>query len=178
MSGCLTSRAVYLIQVVISSHLFSVPYSPLHPSANIILWFIGPFIYWGLALPCAPVSHLSPLSCFGLRTDWRGIQMRRGTHQRPTASSQLTHPLNPSTTNQRRYIMNSAHRAGWWRQKQYCFHLRFSEVKRESHLLRCQDCQRMTNDSDTINHFHLSFHSKVGRPASPAHATSTKKAVY
>lgn len=53
-----------------------------------------------------------------------------------------------------------SYRLGQWLQVQYCFHLTFSEVKWESHLLRCRDCQCMTMDG--IHHFHLCLYSEQG----------------
>lgn len=119
-------------------------------------------MYWCLCLSLillCPTSLLS--SWMEDRLTWESNEARdtSTTHYLVTADA----PLNPSTTNQRYYIISSVNRAGQWLQVEYCFHLSFSEVKWESHPLRCQDCQRMTNDSDTIKHFHLSFHSKEGK---------------
>lgn len=67
--------------------IHSVVYSVLH--------LLPPL---SLSLSCPPLSHLS--SPAGWRTDWRGSQMKRGAHQRPTASSQLTyHSIRQPPTN-------------------------------------------------------------------------------
>lgn len=57
--------------------------------------------------------HVTPVSSpVGRRTDWRGSQMKRGTHRRPGASSQLTHPLNPSAANQTVLHHELSHQSG------------------------------------------------------------------
>ena len=126
-----------------------------------ILSVVYSFIYFlgYLSSSCPSTSPLS--SWMEDRLTWESNEARDTSTTRCLVTADA--PLNPSTTYQRYYIINSVNRAGQWLQVQYCFHLRFSEVKWESHPLRCQDCQRMTNDSDTINHFHLSFHSKEGK---------------
>lgn len=147
------------ILILISSLLFfSLPYHWI--SLNYVIYsfnHLPPSVSLSpsLILRC-PTSLLS--SWMEKRLTWESNEARdtSTTHCLVTADA----PLNQSTTNQQYYIINSVNRAGQWLRVQYCFHLTSSEVKWESHPLRCQDCQQMTNDSDTINHFHLSFHSK------------------
>lgn len=157
----MTSK-ILLFTLCLCLHLFS---SSLHLICHgylNILSFFSTLIHWCLFLLLLSMCSTSLLcSWVEGRLTWESNEARYTS----TACCLVTAdaPLNPSTTNQRYYVINSVNRAGQWLQVQYCFHLTFFEFKWESHPFCCQDCQCMTNGLDTINHFHLSIYSKEGK---------------
>lgn len=107
--------------------IYFFPTSPLYHRIIcrlFLLSFTATTVSLFLVLPC-PTSLFS--SWMEDRLTWESNEARNTstTHCLVTADA----PLNPSTTNQRYYIINSVNRAGQWLQVQYCFHLTFSEVK-------------------------------------------------